>query len=69
MVYYDLLRSTAAGDFLTHTCLATGVTSTSSRDSASPGTIFYYLVRSENVCGGNLGAKSDGTQRIGGSCP
>jgi uncharacterized repeat protein (TIGR01451 family) len=67
-VNYELLRSEAAGDFQTPTCLATSST-TSATDAAFPGRIFYYLVRSGNACGGNLGWRSDGTPRTAGSCP
>ncbi|MCI0408648.1 MAG: DUF11 domain-containing protein, partial [Acidobacteria bacterium] len=68
-VIYDLLRSSSSAGFLTPTCLTSGTTATSANDSAIPGAVFYYLVRSENACGGNLGTRSDGTPRAAGSCP
>jgi uncharacterized repeat protein (TIGR01451 family) len=69
MVSYDLLRSTTQAGFITPTCLASGITATAAADPAIPGTIFYYLVRAKNACGGNLGTRSDGTARTAGSCP
>jgi uncharacterized repeat protein (TIGR01451 family) len=69
LVSYDLLRSTTPGGFSSPGCVASGVTATTAHDSALPGTVFYYLVRSANACGGNLGTRSDGTPRTAGSCP
>jgi hypothetical protein len=69
VVHYDLLRAPASGSFQTPTCLSTNTTSTSGVDAASPAKIFYYLVRSRNVCGGNVGTKSNGTPRSAGTCP
>jgi hypothetical protein len=34
-----------------------------------PGDAYYYLVRAQNDCGGNMGARSDATQRSGRDCP
>jgi uncharacterized repeat protein (TIGR01451 family) len=68
-VIYDLVRSTLAGNFSASTCVATNVTATSASDPASPGAAFFYLVRAENVCGGNLGTSSSGSPRNAGSCP
>jgi uncharacterized repeat protein (TIGR01451 family) len=69
VVYYDLVRSTIASDFAAPVCIASHVTATSASDAASPGGAFFYLVRSENACGGNLGNRSNGTPRSAGSCP
>ncbi|HXI02719.1 MAG TPA: hypothetical protein VNI57_06030, partial [Candidatus Saccharimonadales bacterium] len=69
LIVYDLLRSSNAGDFLSSTCPVAGTTDTSATDPSLPGSIFYYLVRAENVCGRNLGTRSDGTPRIAGACP
>jgi hypothetical protein len=69
VIRFDLLRSTKAGDFQTPTCLLSGTTATFGADPVAPVAIFYYLVRSENVCGSNLGSKSDGSPRTAGSCP
>ena len=68
-VRYDLLRSTQRGDFSTPTCLESDSAATSGSDEQTPPAIFYYLVRVENDCGGNLGADSDQTPRTGGGCP
>jgi uncharacterized repeat protein (TIGR01451 family) len=68
-VQYDLLRSGTASNFLSPACVASNITATSASDPTVPGAVFFYLVRSENVCGGNLGMRSGGTPRTGGSCP
>ena len=68
-VEYDLLRSVGASNFLAPACVASNIAATSASDPAIPGAVFFYLVRSENVCGGNLGMRSGGTPRAGGSCP
>lgn len=68
-VSYDLLRSTTSGGFASPTCVASGIASTTAADSAIPGAAFYYLVRSKNACGDNLGMRSDGTPRSAGACP
>ena len=69
---YGLLRSDLARDFtLAVACIAAGG-STSTTDSATPpaGTAFFYLVRASNECGqGTLGTGSDGTDRVGATCP
>ena len=68
-VRYDLLRSATPGDFGAPTCVASDIAVTSARDIAAPSTALFYLVRSENACGGNLGTRSDGTPRTAGPCP
>jgi hypothetical protein len=68
-VRYDLLRSAAAGSFLTPTCLLSRTTATSGIDATLPAKAFYYLARSRNACGDDLGTRSDGTPRPSGSCP
>ncbi len=68
-VQYDLVRSGAASNFLSPACVASNITATSASDPTNPGPVFYYLVRSENVCGANLGIGSGGTPRTGGACP
>ncbi len=65
---YDLLRSPTLAGFAAPTCLASGVTVTSAQDAAIPAGVFYYLVRSLNPCGSNLGTRSDGTPRAAGPC-
>jgi uncharacterized repeat protein (TIGR01451 family) len=69
VVSYDLLRSAVKGDFSAATCVVTGQTGLTAADATTPTQIFYYLVRSRNVCGGNLGVASNGTPRTGISCP
>jgi len=68
-VQYDLLRSAVASSFLSPACVASNVLATSASDPAVPSPVFFYLVRSENACGGSLGMRSGGTPRTGGSCP
>jgi len=68
-VQYDLLRSGVASNFLSPVCVASNLAATTASDPAIPGAVFFYLVRSENVCGGNLGMRAGGTPRTGGSCP
>lgn len=68
---YDVLRSMVAGDFSAAFCLASDLTGTSATEPDDPpgGTCWYYLVRAENPCGGNLGTDSGGTPRTGNGCP
>jgi subtilisin family serine protease len=65
---YDLLRSTAPGDFSQAACVATGIGGTQATDSTLPATVFYYLVRVNNDCGSTLGTTSAGAPRVGSSC-
>jgi uncharacterized repeat protein (TIGR01451 family) len=69
IVRYDLLRSASESDFSSATCVASGVTATSGNDATVPSSVLYYLVRSRNACGGNLGASSGGVPRTGAACP
>jgi hypothetical protein len=69
VVYYDLVRSTLAANFATSACVVTHASATTGSDAQVPAGAFYYLVRSENACGGNLGNRSNGTPRTAGSCP
>src|SRR5262245_62808414 len=59
-ILYDVLRSTTPGDFSNAQCLASGFPALLYDDLAFSGT-GYYLIRSRNACGGNLGAGSSGT--------
>lgn len=69
-VLYDLLRSTSASNFGNAVCVASDIVGQSAADSSgTPATIFYYLVRSESGCGGNLGTNSAGVPRSGRGCP
>jgi len=67
LILYDVLRSATPGDFTGATCLATGMTSTTYLDSGSA-SASYYLIRTRNGCGGNLGTTSGGTSRTGPVC-
>jgi hypothetical protein len=65
---YNVLRSSTPQNFLT---LAVCVFSFDGTEPA-PGAIFYYQVRARNDCPnglGSLGTRSDGTPRVGRSCP
>ena len=66
---YDVLRSTSPSDFTGATCVATGIAATTAADSTIPGGVAYYLVRSRNACGAELGASSDLTPHFGPNCP
>lgn len=67
-VTYDLLRNSAAEDFTTATCVASGLTATTANDPATTSGIVYYLVRASNACGESLGLSSADLPRIGASC-
>ena len=67
-VTYDLLRNSAAEDFTTATCVASGLTATTASDPATTSGIVYYLVRSSNACGESLGLSSADLPRSGASC-
>jgi hypothetical protein len=69
---YDTLRATAPNGFGAGTCLASDIAGTSALDSGAapaPGGVYDYLVRTQNLCGGNLGTTSAGVPRTGRSCP
>jgi subtilisin family serine protease len=68
-VRYDVLRSIVSSDFSTASCLASGTLSKIFFDSVKPASVFYYLIRSTNACGSNLGSGSDGNPRSGPDCP
>jgi subtilisin-like proprotein convertase family protein len=70
-VLYDVLRSTDPAVFAagpTTTCVASDSSSAAASDPF-PDAKSYYLVRSQNVCGDTLGSRSDGSPRLGQSCP
>jgi hypothetical protein len=71
VVYYDVLRSGVASDFSAPSCAARDITATTASDPTTPsaGARFFYLVRAKNSAGGNLGNRSNGTPRTGGTCP
>ncbi len=67
-VTYDTLRSSAAADFMSASCLETGGTDTTTTATAVPasGEVDYFLVRVENDCGTNIG---NGVNRSATGCP
>jgi hypothetical protein len=67
-VTYDTLRSSDAVGFMSASCIESDETDTQATDAATPaqGEVYYYLVRVENDCGGNLG---NGGSRNAISCP
>ena len=67
-VLYDLIRDTTAS-FAGGTCLVKGTSSLNAVDANAPSTLFYYLVRARNTCGGNLGTSSAGIPRTYPDCP
>jgi hypothetical protein len=71
VVYYDMLRAGVPSDFSAPSCAARDITATTASDPSTPsaGARFYFLVRAKNSAGGNLGNRSNGTPRTGGSCP
>lgn len=69
LLRYDLLRSASKSDFSAAACVASGLTATTAADATAPASALYYLVRSRNACGGNLGAGSNGVPRSGAACP
>jgi len=69
LVRYDLMRSASKNDFSAAACVASGITGTTASDATAPSSALYYLVRSRNVCGGNLGAGTNGVPRTGAGCP
>ncbi len=66
---YDVLRSGVASSFAPATCILINGAGLLASDTGLPSRVFYYLVRSENVCGGNLGTDSSGNPHTGASCP
>ena len=68
-VAYDLVRSDTKSTFASAACVESGGLDRIAVDAATPAPIFYYLLRTENLCGGNLGTASDGTPRSGINCP
>ncbi len=67
-VLYDLLRNTTAS-FLSSTCVESGDSDLSAVDATNPVSVLYYLVRSRNACGSNLGTNSLGSPRAAPPCP
>jgi hypothetical protein len=72
---YDVLRSEAAADFESGAvCIVADGVDQQAADATAPpsGAAIFYLVRAENGCPdgqGPLGTDSEGTPRLGRSCP
>ena len=66
---YDFLRSETPGSFAAAVCLESDESNLTAMDTTTPSSIYYYLVRSQNICGGNLGTDSSGNPRAGVACP
>lgn len=66
---YDILRSADPSDFGGATRLETSEIDRVGFDDQTPGTLFAYIVRVTNACGGNAGSASDGTPRAAAPCP
>jgi len=68
---YDVLRSATPANFGGADCLESDGTDLTASEAGSPGSgvCWFYLVRSENGCGGNLGGDSEGNPRAGVNCP
>jgi protein-disulfide isomerase len=66
---YDLLRSSNPSSFLDSTCLLTNSQLVAATDSPGSAPTWYYLVRSRNRCGSNIGTQSDSSPREALLCP
>jgi hypothetical protein len=75
VVFYDVLRSLQAGDFVSPAtdCYSAGADpSLSDAELPDPGIVFFYLVRGVNGCAegvGSLGVSSNLVLRTGRVCP
>ena len=72
-IVYDVLRSGRGDDFSTSyaICVLSDVNTLATTEGWSPlvGRAYYYLVRSQNSCGSNMGSDSAGVLRVGRTCP
>jgi len=66
---YDLLRSDDPASWDDATCVASDLSATSTTDDSADGPTFFFLIRAETDCGGNLGTDSNGIARTAISCP
>lgn len=70
---YDVLTTPQANDWgiFKAVCVESNGTDLVATESSTPlaGQIYYYLVRVENACGSNFGARSNGQPRTGRQCP
>ena len=74
--FFDVLRATSPTGFGSAVCVESNeaVDLTAFDNTAlSPGQVFYYLTRAENLCPtvglGSLGTDGNGNERIGRNCP
>jgi hypothetical protein len=67
-VLYDLVRDSLA-TFAGAACVESGGTDLTAVDGTNPVTVLFYLVRSRNACGGNLGFSSQAVPRTAPACP
>jgi hypothetical protein len=67
---FDLLRSSSP-DLTTVDCLESDESDQMAVDANTPAAnqVFYYALRAQNACGGNLGADSQESRRPGAACP
>jgi len=74
-VSYDVLSTLDPLDFMSGaSCVASDVVALTCADTSTPalGQALFYLVRPRNACPqgqGPLGDASNGTERVGRSCP
>ncbi|HEY3175964.1 MAG TPA: myxosortase-dependent M36 family metallopeptidase [Candidatus Polarisedimenticolia bacterium] len=70
-IVYDVLRSDSKSSFAAAACVESNDSDLLAVDSGipAPQQVYFYLIRSENTCGANLGATSSGTPRTGVNCP
>ena len=70
-VTFDVLRADSASAWASPTCVETADVDTVAADATVPasGSVYFYLIRSRNECGGVLGVASSGIARLAGECP
>jgi len=68
---YDLLRGGVASNLNAGTCIESDGADTIASDGTAPdpGEVFFYAVRAQAGCGGNLGTRTLETRRAGAACP
>ena len=68
---FDLLRSPVSSNFTIATCVESDELNTTAGDGGTPapGSVFYYVLRADGACGGNLGGDDSEARRAGSTCP
>jgi hypothetical protein len=68
---FDLLRSPVSSNFEIATCVESNELNTTASDGGTPaaGGVFYYVLRADGSCGGNLGGDESEARRAGSTCP